>query len=67
VCRYRLIREQTGDDLGPFVSLRLTLAVAESIARSGCERFVVVNVVEPKNANFRAYTVVRPQADEPAS
>lgn len=58
--RYRLIDERTGDDLGPFVSARLTFAPGESIARAGREQFVVVNVVEPENENFRAYVIVRP-------
>ncbi len=57
---YRLIDERTGDDLGPFVSLRLTFAPGESIERQGGEHFVVVNIVEPENENFRAYVVVRP-------
>jgi len=60
--RYRLIDEQTGDDLGPFVSLRLTFAPGELIARTGSEHLHVVNVVEPENEAFRAYLVVRAQA-----
>jgi hypothetical protein len=61
--RYRLIDEHTGDDLGPFVSLRLTFAAGESIGRVDGESFLVVNLVEPENENFRAYLVVRPQPD----
>ena len=61
--RYRLIDEQTGADLGPFVSLRLTFATGESIGRAGGERFTVVNVIEPENENFRAYVVVRSRPD----
>ena len=62
--RYRLIDERTGDDLGPFVSMRLTFAPGEEIKRRGGELFIVVNVVEPENENFRAYVVVR-QAGAP--
>lgn len=65
--RYRLIDEQTGADLGPFVSPRLVFAPGESIARARGERFFVVNMVEPENENFRAYVVVRPQAASAAS
>ena len=59
VYRYRLIDQRTGDDLGPFVSLRLTFAAGESIERASGESFLVVNTVEPENENFRAYVVVR--------
>ena len=61
--RYRLIDDATGDDLGPFVSLRLTFSPGEQIGRADGERFVVVNVVQPENENFRAYLVVRRQTD----
>ena len=63
--RYRLIDEHTGDDLGPFVSLRLTFAPGESIGRAGRERFIVVSMIEPENENFRAYVVVSPQGPAP--
>jgi hypothetical protein len=63
--RYRLIDECTGDDLGPLVSLRLTFAPGEVIARRGGEQFFVVSVVEPENENFRAYVVVRPDPARP--
>jgi hypothetical protein len=59
--RYRLIDEETGDDIGPLISLRLTFAVGEEISRRSGERYVVTAVVEPENENFRAYIVVRRQ------
>lgn len=65
VYRYRLIDERTGDDLGPLVSLRLTFAPGEVIARRGGEQFFVVSTVEPENENFRAYVVVRPDRASP--
>ena len=57
--RYRLIDEETGKEIGPLVSLRLTFAVGETITRTADERYVVSAVVEPENENFRAYLVVR--------
>ena len=57
--RYRLIDELDGADLGPFVSSRLAFPPDESISRVTGERFVIVNVVEPENENFRAYLIVR--------
>ena len=59
--RYRLIDQRSGDDLGPFVSQRLVFAPGELIERAGGRRYVVVQVVEPENENFRAYVIVRPQ------
>ena len=58
--RYRLIDYESGADLGPFVSLRLTFAVGEKICRTPNEHFEVVNVVgaEP-HENFRGYVVVQ--------
>ena len=61
--RYRLIDEQTGADLGPFVSQRPVFAPGERIARVDGERYFVIKMVEPENENFRAYVVVRRQAD----
>ena len=56
--RFRLI-DESGADLGPFVSARAVWLVGELIARSGTERFVITSVVEPEEqANFRAYLVV---------
>jgi hypothetical protein len=57
--RYRLVEDETGADLGPLVSQRLTFAPGETISRGLSERFEVMNVVEPENENFRAYVVVR--------
>jgi hypothetical protein len=57
--RYRLIDEQTGDEIGLLISARLTFAVGEKISRASRETYVVVAVVEPENENFRAYIVVR--------
>jgi hypothetical protein len=57
--RYRLIDEETGADLGPLVSMRLTFAPGETIGRAPAERFEILNVVEPENENFRGYLVVR--------
>jgi hypothetical protein len=61
--RYRLIDQDTGSDLGPFVSQRLVFAPGEQIARGRGERFIVVRLVEPETEAFRAYVVVRPQTD----
>jgi hypothetical protein len=58
VYRYRLIDEETGDDIGPLISLRLTFAVGEEIARRSGERYVVRALVEPENENLRANVVV---------
>lgn len=60
--RYRLLNEATGADLGPLVSSRLTFTVGETLARAG-ERFGLVRVVAPENENFRAYLIVRPDAE----
>jgi hypothetical protein len=62
--RYRLVDHENGADLGPFVSLRLTFAVGEKIARKPDERFEVVNIVtaEP-HENFRAFVVVQRLTD----
>lgn len=57
--RYRLIDEDTGSDIGPLISPRLTFAVGEEISRRAGERYVVTALVEPENENFRAYIVVR--------
>ena len=57
--RYRLIDEDTGSDIGPLISPRLTFAVGEEISRRVGERYVVTALVEPENENFRAYIVVR--------
>jgi hypothetical protein len=57
--RYRLIEEDTGSDLGPLVSTRLSFAVGEQLSRGRDARFVVIAIVEPENENFRAYIVVR--------
>jgi len=57
--RYRLIDEDTGGDLGPLISARLTFAVGEELSRRSGERYVVAAMVEPENENFRAYIVVR--------
>ena len=59
--RYRLIADETGADLGPFVSPRLVFAPGEVIDRAGRKRYLVVKMVEPQNENFRAYIVVRPK------
>jgi hypothetical protein len=56
--RYRLIDEETGTDLGPFVSHRAAFHVGEQLARIPDERYVLVNVVAAENENFRAYLVV---------
>jgi len=57
--RYRLIDEDTGSDIGPLISPRLTFAVGEEISRRAGERYVVTALVDPENENFRAYLVVR--------
>jgi hypothetical protein len=57
--RYRLIDEESGADLGPFVSQRIAFQVGEQLARIPAERYVLVNVVPAENENFRAYLVVR--------
>ena len=57
--RYRLIDEETGEEIGPLISARLTFAVGEELSRNPDERFVVTALVEPENENFRAYLVVR--------
>jgi hypothetical protein len=57
--RYRLIDRETGSDLGPLISARVTFAVGEELSRRSGERFVVTALVEPENENFRAYIVVR--------
>jgi hypothetical protein len=59
VHRYRLIDQDTGGDIGPLVSGRLTFAVGEEISGRCGERYVVMGMVEPENENFRAYIVVR--------
>ncbi len=62
--RYRLLDEESGTDLGPFVSSRLAFQVGEEFARIPAERFTLVNVVEAENENFRAYLIVRPLQGE---
>jgi len=57
--RFRLIDEDTGGDLGPLISSRLTFVVGEELSRRSDERFVVMAVVEPETETFRAYIVVR--------
>ncbi len=57
--RFRLLDEETGADLGPLVSARLTFAIGETITRRSGEHLEVVNVVEPENENFRAYLIVQ--------
>jgi hypothetical protein len=65
--RYRLIDEESGVDLGAFVSMRLAFQVGESIARAPTERFVTVNVVDAEeHENFRAYLVVQRGAKTPS-
>ena len=59
VYRFRLVDADTGADLGPLVSARLTFAVGETIARHPDERYQIANVVAPENENFRAYLIVR--------
>jgi hypothetical protein len=59
VYRYRLIDEETGGDIGPLISARLTFAVGEVISRSSGEQYVVTALVEPESETFRAYIVVR--------
>jgi hypothetical protein len=64
--RYRLIDEESGVDLGTFVSMRLAFQVGESIARAPTERFVTVNVVDAEeHENFRAYLVVQRRDGKP--
>jgi hypothetical protein len=59
--RYRLVDHQSGADLGPFVSMRLTFTVGEKIGRMPDERFEVIKVVLPEaHEDFRAYLVVQP-------
>ena len=58
--RYRLLSEETGADLGPMISARLTFAVGELLVRRAGERYEVVRVVEVENEDFRAYLIVRP-------
>jgi len=57
--RYRLIDADTGTDIGPLMSLRLTFGVGEEVSRGSGERYVVTAMVAPENENFRAYLVVR--------
>lgn len=57
--RYRLIDQDTGSDIGPLISGRLTFAVGEEISRNSRERYVVMGMVEPENENVRPYIVVR--------
>ena len=57
--RYRLIDEETGSDIGPLVSLRLSFLVGETISRNAGERYIISAVVEPEDEDFRAYLVVR--------
>ena len=56
--RYQLIDEETGSDIGPLVSARLTFAIGEEISRKPGDRYVVKALVEPENDDFRAYIVV---------
>jgi hypothetical protein len=57
--RYRLIDEETGSDIGPLVSARLTFAIGEEISRTSGEWYVVKALVEPEDGDFRAYVIVR--------
>ena len=59
--RYRLIDEETGSDIGPLISARLTFAIGEEISRGSGERYIVKALVEPENESFRAYIVVSGQ------
>jgi hypothetical protein len=62
VHRYRLVDQETGRDLGPFVSPRLAFAVGETLARRPTERYEITRVVPAEdNEPFRAYLVVRPR------
>jgi hypothetical protein len=62
--RYRLIDHETGADLGPFVSPRMTFAIGEAIARRPEERFEIVRVVKAEeHEDFRAYVVVQRLTD----
>jgi hypothetical protein len=64
--RYRLVDEESGADLGPFVSMRLAFQVGETIARAPTDRFVIVNVVEAEeHEKFRAYLVVHRRDGKP--
>jgi hypothetical protein len=57
--RYRLVEEETGRDLGPFVSARLAFQVGERIATRPGARYEIVRVVATENSEaFRAYLVV---------
>jgi hypothetical protein len=59
VHRYRLITEEA-DEVGPFVSPRLTFNVGEVIGRRGGERFAILRVIEaPSEESFRGYLVVK--------
>jgi hypothetical protein len=60
VYRFRLIDEENGADLGPFVSSRLAFQLGETLARNPNDRFVLVRAVEagPQDG-FRAYLIVR--------
>jgi hypothetical protein len=57
--RYRLIDGETGTDIGPLISPRVTFALGEEIIRRRGERYVVTALVEPETETFRAYIVVR--------
>ena len=57
--RYRLIDAETGEEMGPFVSARLTFAPGETVVWREGVRLEVVKLVPPENENFRAYLVVR--------
>lgn len=58
--RYRLVDVESGADLGPFVSLRMTFAAGEKLGRTPGERFTVVNVTDAEERdNVYAYLVVR--------
>lgn len=57
--RYRLVEEETGRDLGPFVSSRLAFQVGETVAAKPAERYEIKRVVPTEhNEPFRAYLVV---------
>ena len=58
--RFRLIDEESGADLGPFVSSRLAFQVGETVARSPNDRLVLVRAVEAgPHESFCAYLIVR--------
>lgn len=60
VHRFRVIDEESGADLGPFVSSRLAFQVGETVGRNPDDRLMIVRVVEAEpQDSFHAYLVVR--------